>query len=134
METKQLVIDALNGALQFYAENGGRVHFPEDKVIDYNIETSKIASFIDRHPGWIKLSVSLVEGGGIYFIKSKYEGMYNSYQIAWEEDNHFYDSMECFKQIHPDMKKEDKHHFYECCKAIDKELSDIIWRTTSKHS
>lgn len=134
METKQLVIDALNGALQFYAENGGRVHFPEDRVIDYNVETSKIASFIDRHPGWIKLSVSLIEGGGIYFIRSVQEFMYSSYEIAWEEDNGHHGSLECFKKMHPDMKKEDRHQFNECCRAINKELSTIIRKIMCEHS
>lgn len=136
METKQLVIDALNGALQFYAENGGRAHFPEDKVIGYNVETSRIASFEDRHPGWVKLSVQLIEGGGIYFIKPVFtSGICTSYAIAWEEDNNAYNHRDCLKKVRfPELKSKDFHLYIEHFNELKEELSRIVWDVVYKHS
>ena len=83
---EKLLVDVLNNALKAFQDNGGKV-YPGDIVVDYNPENVKVASFIDRHPGWIKLYVTLEEGTGLFFIKSETTMFGNIYYIAWEEDN-----------------------------------------------
>lgn len=88
METKEILIIALNMAIKSFKERGGKV-FSGDVVVDYNKDNIKVASFIDRHPGWIKLYVTLQEGTGLFFIKSESSMWGNNYYIAWEEDDSY---------------------------------------------
>lgn len=86
METKAIVLAALNAAITSFKERGGKV-YSGDIVIDYNPDNVGVASFIERHPGWVKLYVTLQEGTGLFFLKCESSAWGNTYFLAWEEDN-----------------------------------------------
>lgn len=124
MNTKELMIDVLNGAIELYTENGGKV-YPGDKIVDYNLDTIRIAPFTDRHPGWIKLYVQLKEGTGEIFFSMKSTMHGNEYYIAWESDNGFHTAFECLRRRFP--KGSIEHElFIEHYKQVREELEDII--------
>lgn len=103
---KGLVIAALNGAINIYAKNGGKV-YPGDKVVDYCIDSTQIADYTYRHPGCIMLYVKLKEGSGCFFLKTEtVAGQYiptNKVFVAWEEDNNMHKLLfECFDNADTD--------------------------------
>lgn len=102
MEAKDLVISALNGAIKLYARDGGRI-YEGDEVVDYNIDSIKVANFTYRHPGWIMLYVKLKEGSGCFFLKMEYSMFINKVYIAWEEDNVPRGMLECLRYDNKDF-------------------------------
>lgn len=81
METKELFIKVLNKAIEAYKAQKN-LSIGGDVVVDYVPEKCRIASYLDRHPGWIKLPVLLEEGTGYIFLKVRYDIIV----LAWEED------------------------------------------------
>ena len=81
METKELFIKALNKAIEAFKAQKS-LSIGGDVVVDYIPEKCKIATYIDRHPGWIKLPVLLEEGTGYIFLMVKNGSIF----IAWEAD------------------------------------------------
>ena len=83
---EQLIITALNRAIKVYKTNTGQPMWG-DIVASFNSENTKVATFIERHPGCIMLPVKLEEGSGYFFLKSESTMFGNCIYIAWEEDN-----------------------------------------------
>ena len=95
---EQLIITALNRAIKVYKTNTGQPMWG-DIVTSFSSENTKVATFIDRHPGCIKLPVRLEEGTGYFFLKSESTMLGNFIYIAWEED----DSMHPLRGLISDM-------------------------------
>lgn len=125
METKELIINVLNAAIDAFANNGYKV-YPGDVVIDYNPDTIRVASFIDRHPGWIKLYVTLEEGTGCFFLSSKTTMVGNTYLIAWEEDDDFHTVSTLLRRKYKTLRKTDIPLYYEYLSQVEEELDNII--------
>lgn len=87
METRELFIKVLNGVIKGYKTQKG-LPVGSDVVVDYIPEECKIASYLDRHPGWIKLPVVLKEGTGYVFLSTKWS---IRIKLAWEEDDRPYE-------------------------------------------
>lgn len=81
METKDLFIKVLNKAIEAYKAQKN-LPVGGDIVVNFIPEKCKIASYLDRHPGWIKLPVLLEEGTGYVFLMVKNGSIF----IAWEAD------------------------------------------------
>lgn len=83
------IIKAFNEAIRMYEI---RTYEPELKanVIEYYPEKAKIASYLDRHPGYIKLPVKLEEGSGYMFLKSEWSVFSTTIYLAWESDDEIY--------------------------------------------
>lgn len=125
METKELVIDVLNAAIDAFANNGHKA-YPGDKVVDYNINSVRIAPFTDRHPGWIKLYVTLEEGTGLFFLSSKTTMIGNIYYIAWEEDNGFHTVSTLLRRKYGTLRRTDRALYFEYLNQVEEELDNII--------
>jgi hypothetical protein len=125
METKELVIDVLNEAMKAFQGNGGKL-YPGDVVVDYNPDTIRVASFIDRHPGWIKLYVTLEEGTGLFFLSSKTTMVGNICYIAWEEDNSFHTVSALLRSRYETLRRTDMPLYYEYLSQVEEELDNII--------
>lgn len=125
METKELVIDILNAAIDAFASNGHKV-YPGDKVVDYNVESVRIAPYGDRHPGWIKLFVTLEEGSGLFFLSSKLTMTGNVYYVAWEEDNGFHSVGELLRRKHAALRRTDRTLYYKYLDQAEAEIEGII--------
>lgn len=125
METKELVIDVLNEAMKAFQTNGGKLH-PENVVVDYNPDTIRVASFVDRHPGWIKLYVTLREGTGCFFLSSEAALLGGIYYIAWEEDNGFHTVSTLLRRKYETLRKTDKVLYFEYLNQVEEELDNII--------
>lgn len=95
---EQLVIIALNRAIKVYKTNTGQPLFG-DVVASFDSKNTKVATFIERHPGCIKLPVRLEEGTGYFFLKAESTMLGNRIYIAWEED----DSMHPLRGLISDM-------------------------------
>lgn len=80
------VIKVLNRAIVMYKEEN---HQPlwGDVVMNYNAENCKIASYITRHPGCVKMPVTLKEGTGYIFLKEETTMLGNKVYLCWEEDD-----------------------------------------------
>ena len=125
METKELVIDVLNEAMKAFQTNGGKL-YSEDVVVDYNPDTIRVASFVDRHPGWIKLYVTLREGTGCFFLSSKATMIGNIYYIAWEEDNGFHSVSTLLRRKYETLRKIDRALYLKYLSQVEEELDNII--------
>lgn len=125
METKELIINALNAAIDAFASDGHKV-YPGDKVIDYNIDSVNVAPFIDRHPGWIRLYVTLKEGTGLFFLSSKTTMFGNTYYIAWEEDNGFHTVSTLLRRKYETLRRTDKALYLKYLSQVKEELDNII--------
>lgn len=80
------VIKVLDRAIVMYKlEN----HQPlwGDVVMNYNAENCKIASYITRHPGCVKMPVTLKEGTGYIFLKEETTMLGSNVYLCWEEDD-----------------------------------------------
>lgn len=107
------VIKAFNRAIVMH-KNENYQPLWGDVVVKYSAEDCKIASYIDRHPGCIKLPVTLKEGTGYIFMKEETKMLgSNKIYLCWEEDN----TMRSLEDLcdNPDE-----------LKAIHKELLSII--------
>lgn len=127
METKQLLIDILNAAIEAFRSDGYKVYFG-DQVVDYNVENIRIAPYIDRHPGWIKLGVTLKEGSGVFFLSSRTSMLGNTYYIAWEEDNSSHSVMSLMKTKYNVLLKQDRKQFLERARQVYTIMDDLITR------
>lgn len=80
------VIEVLNRAIVMYKDEN---HQPlwGDVVVRYNADACKIASYINRHPGCIKMPATLKEGTGYIFLKEETTKLGNKVYLCWEEDN-----------------------------------------------
>lgn len=125
METKELIINALNAAIDAFASDGHKV-YPSDVVVDYNPDTIRVASFIDRHPGWIKIHVTLKEGTGLFFLSSKTTMFGNTYYIAWEEDDGFHTVSTLLKRKYETLRRTDKALYLKYLSQVKEELDNII--------
>lgn len=125
METKELIINVLNAAIDAFASNGHKI-YPGDVVVDYNPDTIRVASFIDRHPGWIRLYVTLKEGTGLFFLSSKTTMVGNIYYIAWEEDNGFHTVSALLRSRYETLRRTDMPLYYEYLSQVEEELDNII--------
>lgn len=83
---KELIIEVLNRAIRMYKSNR---HQPMwgDIVIDFNVDRTKVGTYLTRHPGYIMLPVKLEEGSGFIFIKVITTMLGNKAYLAWEEDD-----------------------------------------------
>lgn len=83
------MIKALNRAIKVYKSNNHRPMLG-DIVLSYDQDNTKVATYIERHPGCIMLPVKLEEGTGYFFLMSESTMFGNRIYIAWEEDDHMH--------------------------------------------
>ena len=102
---KELIIEALNRAIRVYKSNN---HQPlwGDIVTDFNVNNTKVGTYLTRHPGCIMLPVKLEEGSGFVFIRVDTTMLGNKAYIAWEEDNTMHSLAELLSDMLPDVVKE----------------------------
>lgn len=102
---KELIIKALNRAIRVYKSNN---HQPTwgDVVTDFNVDNTKVGTYLTRHPGCIMLPVKLEEGSGYFFIRVDTTILGNKVYIAWEEDNTMHSLAELLSDMSPDVVKE----------------------------
>ena len=105
MVQKEFIIEALNRAIRVYKSNS---HQPiwGDIVIDFNVDRTKVGTYLTRHPGCIMLPVKLEEGSGFVFIRVDTTMLGNKAYLAWEEDNTMHDLAELLSNISPKAVKE----------------------------
>ena len=127
METKAIVMTALNAALLLFSKRGGKISY-RDVVVDYNRDDVKVATFCTRHPGWIELYVRLEEGTGLFFIKSETTMYGNIYYIAWEEDNSSSSFLEITRDLYKNIYGKD---YKKALKLLYKELEYIVTKGLS---
>ena len=102
---KELIIKTLNRAIRVYKSNN---HQPiwGDVVTDFNVDNTKVGTYLTRHPGCIMLPVKMEEGSGYFFIRVDTTILGNKAYIAWEEDNTIHSLAELLSDMSPDVVKE----------------------------
>ena len=105
MEQKELIIEALNRAIEVYKSNS---HQPMwgDIVTNFNVDRTSVGTYLTRHPGCILLPVTLKEGSGFLFIRIDTTMLGNKAYLAWEEDDTMHSVAELLSDMSPKVVKE----------------------------